>query len=73
VTPVLPLHALDVEQLDVGLVDECRRVEGVAVPLAPEVRVRSPPEVVVNLGEQLVQGGPVAASALAQPGEWRKL
>jgi len=58
---VLPLHALDVDQLEIRLVDEGRRREGMARPLPAQALVGPAPQVVVDQRKQLVQGAAVSA------------
>ena len=59
----LPLDAIDLDELEIGLVDECGGAEGVAAALVAELAARDAPELVVDQGDELVQGLPVAVRA----------
>ena len=60
--PVLPLHVGLVHELQVGLVYEGVRLQGVARTLPAEVRGRPPVEVGVDETHQAIPGGFVAAA-----------
>ena len=56
----LPLHAIDLDELEIGLVDECCRVERMAAPLEAELPSGDSPKLVVNQRDEFVQSVPVA-------------
>ena len=58
----LPLHAIDLDELEIGLVDERGRVERMAVPLEAELSAGDSPKLVVNQRDELVQSVPVATA-----------
>ena len=68
VGPVLPLHALTVDQLEIRLVDEGRRGERMARRLAAQTAVGAAPQVLVDQREKLVQGDAVSAPPGGQEG-----
>jgi hypothetical protein len=58
--PVFHADALLLQQLEVGLVYERRRRQGVAVALAPQPRVGNHPQLAVEQWDQTVEGLSVA-------------
>jgi hypothetical protein len=56
VGPVPPLHPVDAYQLEIGLVDQSRRVEGMARPFTPELGVGDAAQLVVHHGHEAVEG-----------------
>ena len=70
VTPVPPLPHLLVEQLEEGLVDEARRLEGVVPSLAAQIRPCQLAELAIEDGHHLVSSPIVALPPAAQqPGD----
>ena len=61
---------VDVEQADVGLVDQRRRLKGVLPTFAAHVTARDPPQLVVHQREQLVEGSFIAASPGLEQRRW---
>jgi hypothetical protein len=57
--PRIPLDALLLEELEVGLVDQPDGVEGVAGPLQAQAAAGDRPELVVDQRHELVEGAPV--------------
>jgi hypothetical protein len=51
VCPTLPLAALPIHELEVGLVHECRRRE-VFIALNPQATMRNGPEIIVREGDE---------------------
>jgi hypothetical protein len=56
------LHAIDLDELEIGLVDERGRVERMAAPLEAELSAGDSPKLVVNQRDELVQSVPVATA-----------
>ncbi len=70
---VLPVHLLAAQQFQVGLVDQCRGLQGVAGALPEHVAPREAPQFLVDQGDELLQGRrlrpdpkPGAAGSLAE-------
>ncbi len=59
---VLPLHVLPVHQPQVGLVDERRRLQDVARPLAGHLARRQPVQLVLDHGRQGLERSRIAAT-----------
>jgi hypothetical protein len=64
VRAVLPLDVLLPDQLQVGLVNEGCRLQRMAGPLAREISLRQPLQLVIHDRHQLVERLPVSLSAL---------
>ena len=60
VGPVLPVDVLDVDQPEVRLVHQRRRLQAVPAALARHAAPRDPPQFVVHQRDQLVEGGLIA-------------
>ena len=60
--PVLPLDVFDVDEPQVGLVDERRGLKRVAGPLVAHVPSRNPAQLVVDERDELIEGGLLSAS-----------
>ena len=63
---VVPLDRLPVDQADVGLVDERRRLEAVPHALARHAASRDPVELLMDERDQLLEGALVALSPSEQ-------
>jgi hypothetical protein len=66
VRAVMPCHGLAVDQADIGLVDESRRLEAVPHTLARHAGSRDAMELVVDERNQLLEGALVALSPSEQ-------
>ena len=67
--PVLPVHRVPVEQADVGLLHEIRRLPPDGLALAREHPARHLPKLALNERSELIQSlGVTAAPRLQQPG-----
>jgi hypothetical protein len=60
--PILPLHALVVDQSHVGLVHQGRGLQAVARALASHVASREAPEFVIDDGSQSVERGSISVA-----------
>ena len=63
---VLPLHAADVDQAQIYLVDERGGLEQVVLPLAGHVPLRDSPQLAVDEGDQPLGGTGITRSPVDQ-------
>jgi hypothetical protein len=63
---VLPLHAADVDQAQIYLVDERGGLKQVVLPLAGHVPLRDPPQLAVDEGDQPLDGTGITRSPVDQ-------
>jgi hypothetical protein len=66
VDAILPNGALDIDQLQVGLVDEIRRLQGVRRRLTEHLSSRQPTQLLVEDRHQLVESRAVAVPRIGQ-------
>ena len=64
VSAVLPASSVHIDQLEIGLMDQRRRVQGVIGPLADKPMVSESAKMLVQEWNELVEGFAVAASDL---------
>lgn len=70
VGPAPPADAVELNQLQIGLVDEGRRTQGVVGPLPAELALREPAQLLVNHRQQPVEGLTIPLGELRQnPGD----
>ena len=65
VRPILPVHLALVDEPDVDLVNERRRLKGVVSPLAAKLARGRAAKLCVNEREQLIERSPIAATPIA--------
>jgi hypothetical protein len=59
---ILPLHAIELDDPQVGFVDERGRLQGVAGPFALQIAMRDPAQLVVDERDDFVSRGAVLAA-----------
>jgi hypothetical protein len=62
VLSVVPLDALDVDESQIGLVDEGGWLERVSTALMAHVLTRDPPQFLVHEWNELIEGGLIAVA-----------
>jgi hypothetical protein len=61
-SPVTPIAVALIDESQIGLVDECRRLQGVAHPLMPKLPLRDPAQLGVNERQQLIECAAIPAT-----------